>query len=302
MLLVFSVLWPIFALLVSGALMRRFNFPGDGFWVPAEKLTYYGLFPALLIHSLSQASLSGDESIRLMLAVLLLLGLAAAACFLTQRFVRLANPSFTSFFQGSTRFNTFVALAVTSAQLGTPGLALAAVIAAVMIPMLNIMCVLVFARCSDRRPSLASVCKTLITNPLILASVLGVVINLLGGLPEWVLPFFGLLAQMALPLGLLSVGAGLNVAALRHSGVGMVYAMAIKLLLFPLLAWLCAFLFGLSSTAAATLIIFATIPTATSAYILARQLGGDAPLMATIITAQTLVSMLTIPFWLTLLL
>ncbi len=301
MLAVFSVLWPIFALLVSGALMRRFNFPGDGFWVPAEKLTYYFLFPALLIQSLSQASLSGHESIRLMLAVLLLLGLGGATCFLVQRFIRLDNPSFTSFFQGSTRFNTFVALAVTSAQLGSAGLALAAVIAAVMIPVLNIMCVLVFASCSDKRPSLIAVFKTLITNPLILASLIGVVINLLGGLPTLMLPFFAMLSQMALPLGLLSVGAALNLSALRRSGSGMLYSMGIKLLLFPLLAWVSGMLLGLSDLALATLIIFATIPTATSAYILARQLGGEAQLMAAIITAQTLVSMLTIPFWLALL-
>ncbi|TVQ72678.1 MAG: AEC family transporter, partial [Oceanospirillales bacterium] len=224
------------------------------------------------------------------------------ACYLVQRFIQLDNPTFTSFFQGSTRFNTFVALAVTSAQLGSAGLALAAVVAAVMIPVLNLMCVLVFAKHSDRQPSFLGVLKTLVTNPLILGSIAGVLINLAGGLPELMLPFFALLAQMALPLGLLAVGAALNLSALRRSGKGMVYSMLIKLLLFPLLAWLIAWSLGLSQLAAATLIIFSTIPTATSAYILARQLGGDAPLMASIITAQTLVSMLTIPIWLALLL
>ena len=302
MLAVFAVLWPVFALLVSGAIMRRFRFPADEFWAPAEKLTYYFLFPALLIHSLSQASLSGQESITLMLAVLLLLFLGGVACYWVQRFIQLDNPTFTSFFQGSTRFNTFVALAVTSAQLGPAGLALAAVVAAVMIPVLNLMCVLVFAKHSDRQPSFLGVLKTLVTNPLILGSIAGVLINLGGGLPELMLPFFALLAQMALPLGLLAVGAALNLSALRRSGKGMFYSMLIKLVLFPLLAWLIAWSLGLSQLAAATLIIFSTIPTATSAYILARQLGGDAPLMASIITAQTLMSMLTIPIWLALLL
>jgi predicted permease len=130
----------------------------------------------------------------------------------------------------------------------------------------------------------------------------GVLINLAGGLPEIMLPFFTLLAQMALPLGLLAVGAALNLSALRRSGKGMLYSIVVKLILFPLFAWLISWAIGLSPLAAATLIIFATIPTATSAYILARQLGGDAPLMASIITAQTLVSMLTIPIWLSLML
>lgn len=299
---VFMVLWPVFGLLVSGAIMRRFHFPSDDFWAPAEKLIYYVLFPALLIHSLSLASLSGQESFRLMVAVLLLLLMGGVACYAMQRFIKLDNPAFTSFFQGSTRFNTFVALAVTSAQLGSAGLALAAVVAAVMIPVLNLLCVLVFARHADQQPSFWGVLKTLLTNPLILASIAGVLVNLAGGLPAFVQPFFVLLSQMALPLGLLSVGAALNLAALRRSGKGMVFSILIKLVLFPLFAWLIGMALGLSVLAASTLIIFATIPTATSAYILARQLRGDAPLMAAIITAQTLISMLTIPLWLTLLL
>lgn len=299
---VFMVLWPVFGLLVSGAIMRRFHFPSDDFWAPAEKLIYYFLFPALLIHSLSLASLSGHESLLLMCAVVLLLLLGGLACYVLQSYIKLSNPVFTSFFQGSTRFNTFVALAVTSAQLGSAGLAFAAVIAAVMIPVLNLFCVLVFARHADQQPSFFGVLTTLLKNPLILASIAGVLINLSGGLPAIVQPFFVLLSQMALPLGLLSVGAALNLNALRRSGKGMLYAILIKLFLFPLLAWLIGMALGLSVLAASTLIIFATIPTATSAYILARQLGGDAPLMAAIITTQTLLSMLTIPVWLALLL
>lgn len=301
MLSVVTVLWPVFALLLAGAGMRRFGFPGDGFWQPAERLTYYFLFPALLIHSLGQASLSGHESLVLMLAVLLLLGVGTLACYALRHFLQLQNAAFTSFYQGSVRFNTFVALAVCSAQFGTAGVALAAVVAAVMIPSLNLLCVLVFAHNADRQPTLGGVLKTLLTNPLILASVLGVGINLAGGLPALMQPFFVLLSQMALPLGLLSVGAALNLSALRRSGRGMLFSILIKLFLFPLFAALIAWLLGLSSLAAGVFIIFATIPTATSAYILSRQLGGDAPLMAAIITAQTLLSMLTIPVWLMLL-
>lgn len=302
MLSVVSILWPVFALLLAGAGMRRFRFPGDGFWVPAERLTYYCLFPALLIHSLSQASLSGQESLGLMLAVMLLLSVGTLVCYGLRRFLLLQNAEFTSFYQGSMRFNTFVALAVCSAQFGSSGIALAAVVAAVMIPVLNLLCVLVFAHNADRQPTLGGVLKTLLTNPLIMASALGISINLAGGLPELMQPLFVLLSQMALPLGLLSVGAALNLTALRHSGRGVLFSILIKLVLFPVLAALIAWSLGLSTQAAGVFIIFATIPTATSAYILARQLGGDASMMAAIITAQTLLSMLTIPFWLLLLL
>jgi len=46
----------------------------------------------------------------------------------------------------------------------------------------------------------------------------------------------------------------------------------------------------------------AALPTATSSYILARQLGGDAPLMAAIVSGQTLLAVATIPLILAVLL
>lgn len=295
MLQIVLALVPVFALLMLGLFARRYGFPGEGFWAPAERLTYYLLFPALLINSLSQASLSGTESLQIVIAVLILLALASGICFLLKKPLGVGFAAYTSFYQGSMRFNTFVALATTSALLSAAGLVVAAIIAAVMIPVLNILCVLVFASDKGFFANLLPTLRALATNPLIVACFAGVLLNLLGGLPATFSATLGLLGQMALPLGLLSVGAALDLTALRSSGRVLYISSAIKLLLFPLIAWGVAYGLELSELASQVLIIFAAMPTATSAYILARQLGGDAPLMAAIITAQTLFAMLTIP-------
>lgn len=295
MLQIILALVPVFALLMVGFFARRYGFPGEVFWAPAERLTYYLLFPALLINSLSQASLSDTETVRIVLAILLLLALMSSLCFLLKKPLQAGFAAYTSFYQGSMRFNSFVALATTSALLSTAGLVVAAIIVAVMIPILNILCVLVFASEKGLQANLRPTLKALATNPLILACVAGVVLNQLGGLPTTLVVTLGLLGQMALPLGLLSVGAALDLSALRASGRVLYISSGIKLLLFPLVAWGVAYLLQLSLLASQVLIIFAAMPTATSAYILARQLGGDAPLMAAIITAQTLFAMLTIP-------
>jgi len=293
---ILSALWPVFALLMLGYLARIFRFPGESFWQPAERATYYILFPALLVRRLSDASLSGDESMALVLAVVLLLTLGTLLCFLLRPLLKLQPAAFTSFYQGGMRFNTFVALAASAALYSDSGIALAAVIAAVMIPLLNLLCILVFARYAEASPSWSGVFKALLTNPLILACLLGLLINVtLGGLPGPVVPVFDLLAQMALPLGLLAVGAGLSLPALRHAGRAFAAASVVKLLVFPLLAWGVAQLLQLSDEATGVFLLFASVPTATSAYILARQLKGDAPLMAAIITGQTLLSMLSMP-------
>lgn len=289
-------LWPVFALLLLGFWARRSGFPGEGFWQPAEKATYYVLFPALLVERLAGAELAGTESLRLAALVVLMLLAAALLASLCKPLLRLSAPVFTSFFQGSVRFNTYVALAVTAALYGTEGIVLAAVITAVMIPLLNLFSVLAFALTSEQRFSLPQLLNTLLKNPLILACLLGIALSLSGlGLPKTFSSVLELLGRMALPLGLLAVGAGLNLHMLRGAGRALVGASLIKLLLLPLLALGLAQLWSLDAMTAGVIMVFAAVPTATSAYILARQMGGDAELMAAIITAQTLLSMLTLP-------
>lgn len=289
-------LWPVFALLLLGFLARRSGFPGEGFWQPAEKATYYVLFPALLVERLANAQLAGDDSIRLAALVVVVLVMAALFCCACKPLLRLTVPAFTSFFQGSVRFNTYVALAVTAALHGSEGIVLAAVITAVMIPLLNLFSVLAFALTSEQAFSPRQLLMTLARNPLILACLLGIALSLSGAaLPLGVTSVLELLGRMALPMGLLAVGAGLDLRALRGGGRALVAASLIKLLFLPLLAFALAGLWQLELLTTSVVVIFAAVPTATSAYILARQMGGDAELMAGIITAQTMISMLTLP-------
>ena len=71
-----------------------------------------------------------------------------------------------------------------------------------------------------------------------------------------------------------------------------------KLLVFPALVAVATQLFTVSSDLAAILLLLTCLPAPPSAYILARQLGGDVSLMANIITLQTVVAFFTIPVWL----
>ena len=300
--LIVTALWPVFTLLLLGYFARRSGFPGEGFWLPAERATYYVLFPALLVERLASASLAGGESLRLALLVTAVLVVTALFCSLCKPWLRLAAPAFTSFFQGSLRFNTYVALAITAALHGSDGIVIAAVITAVMIPQLNLYSVLAFACTSDQKFSLIKLVSTLLRNPLIMACLVGIALSLSGaGLPWALASVLELLGRMALPLGLLAVGAGLNLRALRSAGRALVASTLIKLLLLPLLAFTLARFCGLDALTTGVLVVFMAVPTATSAYVLARQMGGDADLMAAIITAQTLLSMLTLPVLLILL-
>ena len=296
---IIDALWPVFALLVTGSLLRRADFPGDAFWPLMERLIYFVCFPALLITKLAAADFSGELAIKLITSVVLLLAAGSLMVVLVQRFFPFKAPAFTSVFQGALRFNTYIALGVSATLLPGKGVIYAAIIASVMIPLLNLLCVMIFATYQENRPSPVRVFLNIVQNPLILACIAGLVLNLSGlGLPWAVSSVLGLLAQVALPMGLLAVGAALSLKTIRAAGKELSLAVVYRLGIMPCLALGVALITGLSVDAFTVFLVFASVPTASAAYILARQLGGDAPLMSAILSGQTLVSMLTLPIML----
>ncbi|WP_417227006.1 AEC family transporter [Amphritea sp.] len=293
---ILTALWPVFALLCIGHIVRRMGFPGDGFWEPAEKLIYFLLFPMLLVYKLSLADVGSVPVPEVALAVVLLLFSGTLLMLGIQRLKPLENSSFTSVYQGGIRFNTYVGLAASAALFGDEGVAVAAVIIAVMVPLLNLLCVLIFSLYTRRDAGYLSAVRAIIKNPLIIACCIGIFLNLSGiGLPWVVASVAGLASGIALPLALLAVGAGLNLTALRKAGGAVIYSSFVKLMIFPALMLLICILFIDSPEVAQVLLLFSALPTAPSAYVLARQLGGDATLMSAIITGQTLLSMLLMP-------
>lgn len=299
---IIASLGPVFLLLMGGYLLRRTGFPGDSFWPSAERFIYFICFPALLLTRLAEARFEGQLALDLVWSIVLLLALATLLLLLLQKLIGFRGTVFTSVFQGGIRFNTYIALAVAAGILPGLGVVYAAIIASVMIPILNVLCVLVFALYQDNRPSPKRVLLNIAQNPLIISCLLGLALNLSGTkLPDMAIEVLRLLAQIALPLGLLAVGAALQLQALRKTGVPLITALVFRLMLMPGLAVAAALMLHLPMEAAQILLVFAAVPSASAAYILARQLGGDAPLMAAILSGQTLVAMLSLPlvlaFW-----
>lgn len=287
-------LWPLFALIVAGYLLHRADFPGAAFWPGAERLNYFVLFPALLASSLARAPLDNPALPRLALAVLLALGLGWLVLLALRRLRGWPAARFGALVQGSLRFNTYLGLAAVGSLYGAPGLTLAALMLALMVPTVNLLSV--WALSAERGASPAALLRPILRNPLILGCLAGVALNLSGiGLPGGSERLLGLLAAASLPLGLLSVGAALRPQELRGEGAALLGNALARLLLMPLLALGVARLLGLPALESSLLVLFFALPTAPTAYTLTRQLGGDAHLMAGIITLQTLLAALSLP-------
>jgi len=293
-------LWPLFALIVGGYALRRQDFPGEAFWPAAERLNYFILFPALLFSSLATAPLDNPALPRLALAVLLGLGLAWLALLLGKRLRGWSAGRFGALTQGLLRFNTYLGLAAIGSLFGQEGLALAAVLLALLVPPVNLMSV--WALTAERGVSARALLLPVLQNPLILACLGGALVNLGGlGLPGGSERLLGLLAAASLPLGLLCVGAALRPQELAGEVPTLAWNCALRLLAMPLLAYAVARGLALPALESRVLVLFFALPTAPTAYVLTRQLGGDSHLMAGLITLQTLLAALSLPLVLTLL-
>ncbi|WP_018043198.1 AEC family transporter [Methylobacterium sp. 88A] len=292
-----AALVPIALLIGLGAALRRLGFLAEGFWPQAERLAYYVLLPSLLLDSLATARLA-DIPVGALALVLVSSTLAVAGLTLAAR-PRLGfnGPAFTSVFQGGIRFNNYVGVSAAAGLYGAQGIALAAVANAAIVPTVNVLCVLVFARFGTAgRPSALGLARQIALNPLVLGSLGGIALQASGlGLPPGLEPMLRALGQASLPLGLLCVGAALDFGAVRSWVRPVAVASVIKFGLMPTATVLACLALGLKGPAAVTALLFQTLPTASSSYIMSRQLGGDAPLMAGITATQTVIAGVALP-------
>ncbi|MAP94000.1 MAG: auxin efflux carrier family protein [Ponticaulis sp.] len=290
-----QALIPVIALVAFGRFLSWRNIPSVDGWRAIERLCYLVFFPALIILVLSRAPLETAPwkiALTLVIAQVILAAIGLFSILIpgTER------PRVGCIIQSNSRWNTFIALTISGVLFGEEGLALTAICAAVMIPLANILSVLAlshFGKLEDgpKRNPFAE----LIRNPLVIACIIGGALNILGLKPEGVIETtIDLVASPAMTLGLLAAGAGIDFTALKRAGFPTIFWSVTRLIGLPLIAVpLAYFGFGIAGAPLLVLAIATSTPTATNGYVLARQLGGDAPFMANLIATQTVLASLT---------
>jgi hypothetical protein len=288
---------PVFSLIALGAVLRRYSLlSGDG-WAALERLTYFVLFPPLMFMSIVGGSFAGEEALKLGLALAGTVATMAALMLLLRPVIPSTGAQFSSIFQAGVRWNGYVALGVIAGLQGDEGVALSAVGFAVLVPINNVMSVLVLSRYAGAKPApFIHVIRSVATNPLIISTVLAIVlVSLNVRVTEPVGDTLNLLGDATVALGLICVGAALDFRSMRAAPIPLAIGTSLRLAVMPALAAGMCFAIGLSSRTFEVAMVCVAAPVATSAYILARQLGGDSTLMANIITLTTLLSLFTIP-------
>lgn len=291
---------PVMVLILIGYCLKRIHFISKEIWGGIEKLTYYVMFPALLIKNIGTQNIEGTPWREMFLIVFMVLMISTVFLLLLYKLQpNISGRTFTSIFQGGIRFNTYIAFSISAAFYGIEGLGLASISAGFMIVMVNFLCVGIFVFFGKNAASSAKAfVKQILLNPLIIGCLLGWCISLSGiGISGVSADILDILGRAALPIGLMAVGAALKPRLVLGHSSAIINASVMQFLLKPALVILLSFTLELSSLITGVLLIAFVSPTASSAYILARQLGGDEEAMASIITLQTIFAFVAMPLW-----
>lgn len=294
----FLLLFPDFCLILLGCGLRRYaGFPRE-FWDGLEQLVYFVLFPALLFMAIARTHIDPVTMGPMFVCGWLTMLAGLALAWFARGLMGLDALGFASRVQCAFRFNTYIAIAVAGKAWGTTGISSMGALVGAMVPFANLAAVGLLARHGERK-----LWRELARNPLILATLCGLAFNL-AGLHVWrpVEQFLGRLSEASIALGLLAVGAALRGGNPGGHWFGAVWLVCVKLLALPaIVLWLLAPALGLHGLARDTAVLFAALPTASSAYILAVRMGGDGAGVAWLISATTLLSVVTMTVWLSLL-
>jgi malonate transporter and related proteins len=295
-----QLLIPDFALILFGYLLCRFTAIDRSVWAPVEKLVFYVLFPVLLFSSIVKSPIHLGEVSNFISAGVLTgvctVGLAYALPYLPGFKNHFSTRDHAASAQIAFRFNSYIGLALAERLAGAPGLLLISILIGICVPMFNMAAIWPMARHSQMR-----VLGEIARNPFVIATLSGLVANLLGfRFPDWLAPTVNRIGGASIPLGLMAAGAGMQFATLARAKTLAVSVLAIRHAIAPVIALGLSLLFKLSPVQATVLMMFSALPTAPTAYVLAARMGFDGGYVAGLVTLSTLFGVLSLPFALSL--
>ncbi|MBO4382785.1 MAG: AEC family transporter [Clostridia bacterium] len=295
-LIALNAVLPFLVYLGVGYAVHRIGLTDEPFLERMNKMVFQCFFPFLMFWSLYNV----DDGLEirgsfLPVCVLSLLLLVGALILAVPRLVK-DRPKQPVVIQAAYRSN-FVLFGIPMAQsvFGARGAAVATLMVAIIVPLYNAIAVILFEtwRGGDIKP--LQLLKNIVTNPLILGALVGLVFLLLGiKLPAPVETPISAFSALTTPLALFLLGGTLKFRAIRDNRRYLWPTMAFKLILLPLIATLLSSLFGFSDVERFGFLIMAGAPVAIASFPMAANMGGDGELAGQFVALSTVASLFTL--------
>lgn len=304
-------LLPVVLLIALGWALARFRFLGAGFMADLNKLTFYVALPAFILRSMTEVQVPAGPAWRLFLLLLVCTIVAVVLAPLLAWLVGARRSSWGSVAQAAYRGNlAYGGLPILTYSLVGENpdtklaiLGLGLLVFAPLTASYNLLAVLCLQSGASWR-DWAGWKRTLIsiaTNPLLLSCLAGFALAV-GGFrfPGPLHQALTALGGVALPVALLCIGGAFTHIDFQGRYRSIWVAVGIKILVLPVLAWLgCAFL-GIEGFERRIVLLFAAVPTAATAYTMAKEMHGDEVVTSAAIALSTLLAFfsLTAVLWL----
>lgn len=293
---ILPIVLPVFVVITMGFCLKKTGLVKREFMYDLNRLIYYIALPSLLFHKVATASFSSSFNPKL-LAVMVIATVGCCLVSYIYASVRGYSPEVIgAFCQGSFRGNlAYIGLALIYQAYGESGLAIGGILLGFLVPLLNLLSILALVMAQkDHFEDLGFkfYLKQVLYNPLIIASLLGILWSFLGwSMPVIVDRSLAIITGMALPLALISIGASFSFKKLRGDlGVACLATMN-KIVFMPIVTAVLLLIFGVDGQEFAIGVLFAATPVAAAAYIMAQQLHSDSELSGAIIALSTLCSL-----------
>jgi predicted permease len=293
--MVVNNLFPVFALLLFGHLLKRIGITQDAFLTTADKLIYFVFFPLLLFWKIGGAASERIGDPGLYKAAICAVISVYVLSTLYIKIFRVGAFQAGSFSQSCYRFNTYIGMAVILSALGEDGARQYSILIGLVIPLINVLAVSTLTWFAEEKLSLKKrlslTVKAVLTNPLIIACLAGIVYwKWIGGFPVFLDNTFRLASFVTLPLALLSIGGALTLSGIKKYYKLSLVACVFKLIILPLIGYFFLKTFGAAGLSFKVGMIYFTLPTSTALYILSAQLSSDTQLASAVIALSTLLS------------
>jgi hypothetical protein len=297
--MVLNNLFPVFALLLMGKILKNTKFINDGFLATSDRLVYFIFFPCMLFYKIGGNKAAENIDMALPLAGLCALFLVFILSTLYIVYGSVTDFQAGSFSQSCYRFNTYIGMAIVMTALGEEGIVRFGLLIGVVIPIINILSVSILIWFSGEKYTFnqraGKFFKEAVSNPLILACLAGFIFSRMGSsFPVFIDNTLKLISMVTLPLALISIGSAFTLKNMKgYLRLSMVSA-TFKMIFLPLSGVLFMNLFGVTGVEFKAGLIFFCLPTSTSIYILSSQMQSDTNLASASIVFSTLASFLSL--------
>lgn len=290
-----NVVLPLFLIMAVGYLLRRIGLLDDAVLPKLNSLVFKAFLPMMLFNNIYHSDLESMMNPKLILtAVVSILVIFGVLCLVIPR-IEKDGPRRGAMVQGIFRSNYIIfGVPIVSGVFGEQGLGVVSILSAFAIPLFNVLSVVALEIFSHGTVNKNRIVKGIVTNPLIIASLLGVVFLLAGiPIPTPVGEALADMSAIATPLGLVSLGGFFKFADTKRYLKQLIIVVAGRLVVCPAIFLPVFVSMGFRGVDLMALATMMGAPIAVSSFIMAQQQGADADLAGQAVVYTALFSIFT---------